>query len=124
MSEQEYEDAVGAVVARWHRDRRGEPLTSLAFDGAVPAQCHANAAAFVASHGGEVVHGFLVQHPQDWPMVWVIAHSVVRTEAGLADVTLPADQLRWLGFFPLFIAIEGFVELAQQFPRESRPIVS
>lgn len=122
MSEQAYKASVDAAVARWRQDRRGVPMTCLAFDAAVPGHCHENAAAYVAKHGGEVVRGFLVMHPDGWRMVWVMPHSVVRTETGLVDVTLPADQLRWLGFYPLLDAIDGFEKLAQQFTRESRPI--
>lgn len=122
MTEPEFMAAVDVTVARWHQDRQGEPLTCVAFDGGVPAQCHANAAAYVAAQGGHVVHGFLVQHPHAWTMVWVMPHSVVRTDSGLVDVTLPADQLRGLGFFALAEDVNGFVELAQRFPRESRPI--
>jgi len=124
MTEQEYMVAVDAAVTRWHQDRRGDPLTCLAFDGAVPAQCHANAAAFVAKHGGEVVRGFLVMHPHLGPEVWVFPHSVVRTASVLVDVSLSPEQLRCHAFYPLFADIEDFVEQAQLKPELHRSIVS
>lgn len=124
MTEQDFQAAVDAAVARWHRDRHGERLTSVTFASAQPAQCHGNAAAYVAQHGGEVVHGFLVQHPHAWTLVWVMPHSVVRTTSGLMDVTLREDQLQGLAFYPLDRDGMGFVELAKRFPRESRPIAS
>lgn len=120
MTEQEYMAAVDAAVARWHQDRKGEPLTCVAFDQAVPAHCHENAAAYVAQHGGEVVRGFYVQHPQDWTMVWAIAHSVVRTDHWLIDITLaPADTVG-LEFFPIDGDPAGFIEWAKRHPRLTR----
>jgi len=124
MTEQDFLIAVDAVVARWRHDRTGEPLTCLAFKEALPSQCHANAAAYVAQHGGEVVRGFLVQHPPGWTMVWVMPHSVVRTDLGFLDVTVKPMDLVGLAFFP----IEGdpieFTEWAKKFPQESRSIAS
>lgn len=124
MTEQEFFAAVDMAVARWHQDRQGEPLTCLPFDRAVPAHCHDNAEAYVAAHGGEVVHGFLVEHPHAWTMVWVMPHSVVRTADGLVDVTLNSEQLRLLSFFWVVGDSDGFQPLAMRFPRESRPIAS
>lgn len=123
MTEQEFHAAVDAAVARWHQDRQGDALRSRAFAASVPAHCHENAAAYVAEHGGEVVHGFMIQHPHAWTMVWVMPHSVVRTSEGLLDVTLTEEQRRGLGFFSLTGDVDGFSALAQRFPQESRPIV-
>ena len=122
MKEQEYMAVVDAVVARWHQDRQGEPLTCVAFDQAVPAQCHANADAYVAVHGGLVVRGFYVQHPQDWTMVWVTPHSVVRTDQGLIDVTLKPVELVGLAFFSIEGGPAGFIEWAKRHPRLTRPL--
>jgi hypothetical protein len=124
MTEQDFHAAVDAAVARWHQDHHGEPLTSVVFAEAQPAQCHANAAAYATRHGGEVLHGFLVQHPHAWPQVWVMPHSVVRTGQGLIDVTLSPDELRSLGFFALETAMTNFVDMAKRFPRESRPVAT
>lgn len=122
MTEQDFLAAVTETVARWHQDRQGEPLMCQAFKDAVPAQCHANAAAYVAQHGGQVVRGFYVQHPQDWTMVWVIAHSVVRTVQGLIDVTLAPASTVGLAFFPIEGDPDGFRDWSKLHPRESRPL--
>lgn len=122
MTEQDFLAAVDAAVARWRLDRTGEPLTCQFFQGAVAAHCHDNAEAYVTQHGCEVVRGFLVQHPQDWPMVWVMPHSVVRTGLGLVDVTLKQTDLIGLGFFPIEGDPAEFKEWAKKYPRESRPI--
>jgi hypothetical protein len=123
MTELEYMTAVDAVVARWLHDRKGESLTSEIFAQAERAQCHANADAYVAQHGGQVVRGFLVQHPHAWTMVWVMPHSVVRTATGLADVTLANAELHGLAFFPIEGDPEGFKDWANQYPQETRSIV-
>lgn len=122
MTEQQFLAAVDEAVTRWFHDRGGESLSCIAFDQAVPAQCHANADAFVAQHGGEVVRGFLIQHPDGWPTVWVMAHSVVRTSDCLVDVTLEPAQLRGLAFFTVEGQVDGFTEWAKLRPRETRPV--
>lgn len=124
MTEQEYMAAVDAAVTRWRQDRAGEPLTCLFYAEALPAHCHDNAATHVSRHGGQVVHGFLVQHPQDWPMVWVMAHSVVRADQGLMDITLKQADLAGLAFFEIDGDLAGFTEWAKRYPQESRPIVA
>lgn len=124
MTDKDFHAAVDAAVARWHQDRRGELLSSVPFPDAQPAKCHDNAAAYVAQHGGTVVHGFLVQHPSNWTLVWVMPHSVVWTGTELIDVTLAEEQLRGLGFFPLDLDVGDFETLAKQYPRESRPVAS
>jgi len=123
MRKQTYMAAVDATVERWRHDRLGESLTCQTFDAGVPAHCHANAAAYVTSHEGEVVHGFLVLHPQDWTEVMVMAHSVVRTATGLVDVSLSLSQLQGHAFFPLLCDVDDFVEQAQRFPEQRRSIV-
>jgi hypothetical protein len=122
MTEQEYMAAVDAAVARWHQDRGGEPLTCQAFKDAVPAQCHANAEAYVTQHGGEIVRGFCVQHLQDWTMVWVMPHSIVRTDQALVDITLKVTDFVGLAFFPIEGDPDGFTDWAKLHPQESRPI--
>lgn len=123
MTEPEYMAAVNAAVTRWHLDRQGEPLSCVAFADAEHAHCHRNAEVYVAQHGGQVVRGFLVQHPHGWTMVWVMPHSVVRTEAGLVDVTLGKTELRGLAFFPIEGDPEAFTEWAKRYPRESVSII-
>jgi hypothetical protein len=124
MDERDFQAAVDAVVARWHQDHCGTRPTCVPFAEAKPAQCHDNAVAYVAQHGGEVVHGFLVQHPSNWTMVWVMAHSVVWTGSELIDVTLTAAQLRGLSFFILDGSAGDFAVLAKRFPRENRPVAA
>lgn len=123
MKEPEYLAAVNAVVARWLHDHAGEPLTAEAFGRAERAQCHSNADAYVAQHGGLVVRGFLVQHPHDWSIVLVMPHSVVRTATGLVDVTLTNAELESVAFFSIEGDPEGFKEWAKRYPQERRPIV-
>ncbi|MBM7129367.1 hypothetical protein [Dyella mobilis] len=90
------------VVSRWRENRAGLPLVSVPFPDAQEAQCHANAERYVALHGGEVVRGWLIQHPDSWPQVYVRTHSVVRRldgSASLVDPTLAARDLRGQAFF-------------------------
>lgn len=122
MTEQEFLAAVNDAVKRWADDRSGERLIVQPFDQAHEAQCHTNAEAFRSQFGGEVVHGFLIQHPDSWPTVWVIAHSVVRGNAGLMDVTLNPLKLQGLGFFSIAGDTGDFVEWAKRYPRVTRPV--
>jgi len=121
MTEEEFLASVDAVVKRWLDDRNGELLTCLTFKDAEPAKCHTNAEAYVAQHGSRVVRGFLVQHPHAWTIVWVMPHSVVRTDQGMVDVTLTMTELQGLAFFPIEGDPEAFKEWAMRHPQESRP---
>lgn len=123
MTESEYLTAVDGAVARWLLDRKGEPLAAKAFTQAESAQCHANADAYVIQHGDQVVRGFLMLHPDEWTVVWVMPHSVVRTAAGLVDVTLKSAELRGLAFFSIEGGPENFMDWAKRYPQESRSIV-
>ncbi|WP_159086356.1 hypothetical protein [Burkholderia mayonis] len=123
MTESEYLAAVNAAIARWLLDRKGEPLTAKAFAQAEPARCHANADAYVIQHGGQVVRGFLILHPHEWTVVWVMPHSVVRTATGLVDVTLKSAELRGLAFFSIEGDPERFIDWAKRYPQESRSVV-
>lgn len=122
MTEQEFLRVIDIAVAQWLQHREGLPLVPKPFDQALEAQCHANAESFVALHGGEVVHGFLIQRPHGWPTVWVMAHTAVRIDGGLVDVTLDQSQLRGLAFFAVAGPVSGFVDWAKRYPRETRPI--
>lgn len=82
------------VIARWRINRDGIPVQSVFFTAAEESRCHDNAAAYAAIHGGEVVPGFLVEHPMGADWVYVRAHSVVRQNGALVDPTLDSDQLR------------------------------
>lgn len=89
------------VLRRWQGSPIGEPLTSVPFPGAQANHCHDNAAAFVSTHGGTVVHGFLIEHPDSWHGIFVRPHSVVRDEHGqLRDPTLSTKQLVGQVFLP------------------------
>jgi len=65
----------------------------------------------------------LVQHPQDWTMVWVMSHFVVHTDQDLVDVTLKQEDL----FGSAFVSLESdpaeFKEWVKRYPRDSRSIV-
>jgi len=92
-------EVLADVARRWKSNRQGLPLRAEPFAGAVATQCHDNAAKYVERHGGTVVPGWLVEHPENWPMVYVYSHSVVRLDSGLlVDPTLPAEKLRTLAF--------------------------
>lgn len=82
------EHVINEVVARWQASPSGLVVRHVSFPCAREADCHANAAAYVAEHGGEVVHGFLLHQGVSW-LVYVRAHSVVRLGDGdLVDPTL------------------------------------
>jgi hypothetical protein len=123
MTELEYMAAVDTVVARWLQDHQGEPLKGETFAQAERAKCHTNAESYVAEHGDQIVRGFLVQHPHEWDSVWVMPHSVVRTAAGLIDVTLNNAELHGVAFFAIGGDPEGFKDWANQYPQETRSIV-
>ncbi|MQP76257.1 hypothetical protein CQ393_10165 [Stenotrophomonas sp. MYb238] len=96
----EQSDAIAEVVARWLANSIGTPLQSVRFADAKHAQCHANAAAYAASHGGQAENGFLIEHPDSSSLAIVRAHAVVREASGrLVDPTVDEERLRRLAFF-------------------------
>lgn len=79
---------IDEVVARWQRLRSGCALRYVYFPAAQASECHANAAAYAAQHGGDVAHGFLLHLRAPWA-IHVMAHSVVRlSDHDLIDPTL------------------------------------
>lgn len=82
------EHVISGVVAQWQASPTGRPLHQALFQRAREGECHSNAAAYVAEHGGHLVHGFLLHQGAPW-FVYVRAHSVVRLDDGdLVDPTL------------------------------------
>jgi hypothetical protein len=82
------EHVINEVVARWQASPSGSAVRQVPFPCFREAECHENAAAYVAEHGGQVVHGFLLHQGDSW-LVYVRAHSVVRLGDGdLVDPTL------------------------------------
>ncbi|HET7371010.1 MAG TPA: hypothetical protein VFK45_09255 [Gammaproteobacteria bacterium] len=123
MTEGEFFAAMDAAVLRWTANRTGEVFGVRHFDQAKENDCHANAEKYASLNGGIVVRGFLIQPLDGWAFVWVISHSVVRTNQGLEDVTLAASQLRGgLTFFSIEPMTEGYLEWARKYPRERRPV--
>lgn len=122
MTEEEFLAAVDMAVTRWGNDRPGQPLLCRHFAQSEPANCHANAESYAALYGGDMTRGFLVHHPLGWTTVWIMPHSVVRTEGGLIDITLNPSQLRGTAFFAIDGPADGFVDWAKRYPRETRPV--
>jgi hypothetical protein len=125
MTDAEFQQAVTTSVASWATQRLGTPLRPVPFSDAIESKCHDNAASYVALHGGEVVHGFLILRPANWPTVYVYAHSVVRTTEGeMVDPSLTVEKLRAHAFFPLQAEVADFKASALRHPQETRPVPS
>lgn len=125
MTDVEFQQAVTAAVTSWANERAGSPFRPVSFPDSTEAKCHDNAAAYAALHGGEVVHGFLILRPANWPTVCVYAHSVVRAIGGeLIDSSLTIEKLRGHTFFPLQAPVADFKAAALRHPQETRPVPS